>query len=62
MQTIEIPVWLADINNYTKLRRLVYTYDDGYTMEDDYYEVINGTVVLNMGPYSAIAMTTKLEP
>lgn len=55
---LEIPVWQAEIGNYNKLKRLVYSYDKGYTVQEDYYLVMNGTVVLNMGPHSAIVMIT----
>ena len=36
-----------------KMDRLLYTYEQGYTMEPDYVLIDQGEVVLNMGRHSA---------
>lgn len=59
LRTVEIPVWQAGVKDYSKLKRLVYSYDRGYTTLEDYFLVMNGTAVGNMGPYSVIVATTK---
>ena len=38
------------------MKRLIYTYDRGYTTEYDEYIVEDGEIVLNMGKHSAIVL------
>lgn len=38
------------------MRRLIYTYDQGYTTEHEEYLIRDGEIVLNMGGYSAIVL------
>ena len=38
------------------MKRLVYTYEDGYTTTYDEYIVENGEIVINMGRHSAAVL------
>ncbi len=41
-----------------RMKRLIYTYEQGYTTAYDEYIVEDGEIVLNMGAYSAIVLKT----
>lgn len=53
---LTIPVWRAGIPKNGAMRRVIYTYEDDYTMEHEEYLVRNGELVLNMGKHSAIVL------
>lgn len=55
-QEITCPVWKAEVMEGSSMRRLIYSYDSGYTTEHEEYLVKNGEVVANMGPYSALVL------
>lgn len=38
------------------MRRLMYSYEDGYTTEYEEYEVKDGEIVVNMGSHSALVV------
>ena len=47
-----MPVWQAEVPEKGRMIRLVYSYEEGYTTEQDEYIVENGEIVLNMGCYT----------
>lgn len=52
---VTVPVRYAQVGD-GRMRRLLYTYETGYTTETDTYIVENGEVALNMGAHSAIIL------
>lgn len=59
---IAVPVWRAEVPMKARMKRLMYSYENGYTIEPDEYLVRNGELVVNMGAYSALVlMTTEDE-
>jgi len=56
LKQITMPVWKADVPMNGAMRRLIYSYEDGYTTEHEEYIVKNGEVVVNMGPHSALVL------
>ena len=58
---ITIPVWIAELPWEGVMKRLIYSYDKGYTAEPDRMFIIDGELVLNMGAYSAIVLKSA-EP
>ncbi len=56
LQEVTIPVWLAGVPREGHMKRLIYTYEDGYTTAYDEYIVENGEIVINMGQHSAIVL------
>ena len=61
LREVTVPVWLAEVPVTGRMERLLYTYEEGYTVEPDDYLIHNGEVVLNMGRHSALVMRTKNE-
>lgn len=59
LKEVTVPVWLAEVPMKGRMERLIYTYEDGYTVEPDGYLVENGEIVLNMGQHSAVVMRSK---
>ena len=57
--TVRVPVWPAEIPMQGFMRRLIYTYDEGYTTEFEEYIIENGEIVLNMGKHSAIILKKR---
>ncbi|WP_333677380.1 glycoside hydrolase family 13 protein [Muricomes intestini] len=58
LREITVPVWQAEVPVIGRMERLVYSYEDGYTIEPDEYLVIDGEIVLNIGRHSAVVMRT----
>ena len=56
LRQVHIPVWLAELPVKGSMRRLMYSYADGYTSEFEEYLIEDGEVVLNMGGYSALVL------
>lgn len=56
LTTITVPVWQAGLPEKGVMRRLIYTYEKGYTLEHEEYLIRDGEIVLNMGGYSAIIL------
>jgi len=56
LKQITLPVWKAEIPKESVMRRLIYSYEEGYTTEHEEYIVKNGEVVVNMGPHSALVI------
>ena len=55
-ETVAVPVWEAGVPAEGRLKRLLYSYADGYTMEYEEYIVKDGYMEVNMGAYSALVM------
>ena len=55
------PVWEAEIPIKCRMKRLLYSYKDGYTTEYEEYLVEDGEVVANMGPHSALVLGMRNE-
>lgn len=53
---VQVPVWKAEVPMEGRMRRLMYSYDKGYTTEHEEYIVKDGEVVVNMGKYSALVL------
>ena len=56
LREVTIPVWLAGVPKSGRMKRLIYSYENGYTTDYDEYIVENGEVVLNMGRHSVIVL------
>ena len=55
---VTVPVWKAEVPVKTNMRRLMYSYKDGYTTEYEKYLVRDGELVVNMGAHSALVVET----
>lgn len=55
---VTVPVWKAEVPVKTNMRRLMYSYKDGYTTEYEKYLIRDGELVVNMGAYSALVVET----
>ncbi len=53
---VTVPVWKAEVPMNGSMRRLIYSYEKGYTTEHEEYIVKDGEVVVNMGAYSALVL------
>lgn len=53
---VTVPVWRIGVPMRGKMRRLMYSYAEGYTNAADSYLVQGGEVVVNMGARSALVM------
>ncbi|MDO4312249.1 MAG: glycoside hydrolase family 13 protein [Eubacteriales bacterium] len=56
LRQVRIPVWQAELPMKGSMRRLMYSYDRGYTTEFEEYLIEDGEVVVNMGGYSALVL------
>ncbi len=56
LKEIMIPVWKAEVEKQTKMQRLIYSYENGYTKEREEYLVTDGEMVLIMGAFSALVL------
>ena len=61
LKEITVPVWLAEVPQNTRMYRLMYTYEEGFTTEYDEYIVQDGEVVVNMGRHSVLILKTLKE-
>lgn len=55
---VTVPVWKAEVPVKTNMRRLMYSYKNGYTTEYEKYLIRDGELVVNMGAYSALVVET----
>ena len=53
---VTVPVWIAEIPMKCRMRKLIYSYEDGYSTDYEEYLVDCGEVVVNMGAYSALVL------
>ena len=58
---VKVPVWEAEIPAKCRMKRLLYSYKDGYTTEYEEYLVEDVEVVANMGPHSALVLGMRNE-
>ncbi len=58
---VKVPVWEAEIPIKCRMKRLLYSYKEGYTTEYEEYLVGDGEVVANMGPHSALVLGMRNE-
>ena len=56
LQQVCIPVWQAELPQKGSMRRLIYSYENGYTTEHEEYLIQDGEVVVNLGAYSALVL------
>lgn len=56
VKEVRIPVWPAEIPRRGTMRRLLYTWDDDYTMEHEEYLIKEGIVAVNMNAHSALVL------
>lgn len=56
LKQICIPVWQANLPKKGSMRRLIYSYKDGYTTEFEEYLIRDGEIVVNLGAYSALVL------
>ena len=55
---VTVPVLRAEVPVKGRMKRLMYSYEDGYTTAYEEYLVQDGEVVVNMGAYSALIIET----
>lgn len=55
---VTVPVWRAEVPVKCRMKRLLYSYAQGYTTEKEEYLVVDGEVVVNMGAHSALVLKT----
>lgn len=55
---VHIPVWRLGVPMESEMERLIYSYEDGYTIEKAVYEVHEGELLLNVGRKSATVLKT----
>ena len=58
---VKVPVWEAEIPIKCRMKRLLYSYKDGYATEYEEYLVEDGEVVANMGPHSVLVLGMRNE-
>lgn len=56
LKQVTVPVWQAECPMKGSLRRLVYTYEKGYTTEHEEFLIMDGEIVVNMGSHSALVL------
>ena len=56
LEEVTVPVWRAEVPMRDRMRRLMYSYREGYTTEYEEYIVEDGEIVVNMGAYSALVL------
>jgi len=55
---VKVPVWRLGVPLESKMERLIYSYEGGYTTEKEVYEVEKGELLLNVGRKSATVLKT----
>lgn len=61
LSEITVPVWKAEVPMKATMKRLMYSYKDGFTTEYEKYLVRDGELVVNMGAHSALVIETTDE-
>lgn len=56
LKQVCIPVWQAELPQKGSMRRLIYSYENGYTTEHEEYLIQDGEVVVNLGAYSVLVL------
>ncbi len=53
---VTVPVWMIEVPQKCRMKKLIYSYQNGYSTDYEEYLVENGEVVVNMGAYSALVL------
>ncbi len=53
---VTVPVWLSEVPMKCRMKKLIYSYEEGYSVDYEEYLVEDGEVVVNMGAYSALVL------
>ena len=53
---VTVPVWLSEVPKKCRMEKLMYSYQEGYSVDYEEYLVEDGEVVVNMGAYSALVL------
>lgn len=53
---VTVPVWTAEVPMKCRMKKLIYSYQDGYSTDYEEYLVEAGEVVVNMGACSALVL------
>ncbi|MCL2864519.1 MAG: glycoside hydrolase family 13 protein [Lachnospiraceae bacterium] len=61
VKQLTIPAWIAELPATGLMKRVMYTYESGYTTDLDKVYIQDGEVVVNMGAYSAIVLKPAKE-
>ena len=56
---VRVPVWVLGLPMDSRMRRVMYSYEEGYTTEYDEIHVIDGEIVVNMGSHSVLIAKNK---
>ena len=56
MQNVTIPVWYAGVPKEGRMKQLIYSYEEGYTLDYSEYIVEYGEIILNIGRHSVIVL------
>lgn len=56
VKEITVPVWQAELPMTGSMKRLMYTYEDGFHTVSEEYLIRDGEMVLNIGKHSAIVL------
>ena len=59
LREVRVPVWVIGVPMKSSMRRVIYSYEEGYTMEFDEIHVIDGEIVVNMGSQSVLIAKNK---
>lgn len=60
LKEVHVPVWILGVPLQGGMRRLIYSYENGYTTEFDEIHVVDGEIVVNMGSHSALIAKNKV--
>ena len=58
---VTVPVWEGEVPMKCRMKKLIYSYLDGYTVDYEEYLVQDGEVVVNMGAHSALVLGMRDE-
>ena len=58
---VTVPVWEVEVPMKCRMKKLIYSYLDGYTVDYEEYLVQDGEVVVNMGAHSALVLGLRDE-
>ena len=58
---VTVPVWGAEVPMKCRMKKLIYSYLEGYTVDYEEYLVQDGEVVVNMGARSALVLGMRDE-
>jgi alpha-glucosidase len=56
VKELSVPVWIGELPLEGVMKRVMYSYEDGYVAEPEKVVIKNGEVVLRMGAYSAMVL------